>query len=82
MGIKFDGEICTPKEFAKLFVFRNMQSLHENAEVIFERFPEKYSGMTSREIKVVKDGIERVLDTMERALGLEKVRAKKAKLKV
>jgi hypothetical protein len=82
MGIRFNGEIVTPKVFAKLFMFDNMKSLHEHAEMIFKKYPEKYSGMTDREIKVVREGMERVIETMERSLGLEKVHAKSKMKKV
>ena len=84
MGIKYNGEIVSPKVFAKKFVYDNMKSLHEHTEMIFEKFPEKYGGMTGREIGLIKDGIERVLETVNRALALEHVEAKakaKAKLK-
>lgn len=77
MGIKFAGKNCTPKEFAKMWTFENLKILQDNAETIFDKFPEKYSGMTERERTYVKEGIENVINTIERCLGLEKVRAKK-----
>lgn len=81
MSIKFEGTNCTPKEFAKLWVFDNMKALRDNADVIFEKYPEKYSGMTERERVCVKECVESVVVTVERCLGLEKVRAKKTKFK-
>ena len=81
MSIKFKGDRCTPKEFAKLWMYDNMCSLHENCDTIFDKFPEKYNDMTDRERTVVKECLEKVLNTMERCLGLEKTRAKKTKLK-
>ena len=77
MSIKFDGKNCTPKEFAKLWVFSNLLTLQENADTIFEKYPEKYVSMTERERACVKECIESVNNTIERCLGLDKVRAKK-----
>lgn len=81
MSIKFEDVPCTPKEFAKLWVFDNLKSLRDNADMIFDKFPEKYSGMTDAQRGYVKEGIENVVITIERCLGLEKVRAKKTKFK-
>jgi hypothetical protein len=81
MGIKFDGKNCTPKEFAKFWTFNNLCLLKDNADAIFNKYPEKYAMMTERERGYVKEGIENVVNTIERCLGLEKVRAKKGKLK-
>lgn len=77
MSIKFEGKTCTPKEFSKLWVFSNLKILQESADAVFEKFPEKYASMTEREKACVKEGIENVLNTIERCLGLDKVRAKK-----
>ena len=81
MGIKFEGNACTPKEFAKLWVFKNVQVIQENADAIFDKYPEMYSSMTERERAVVKEGVANVVNTIERCLGLEKVRAKKGRFK-
>lgn len=77
MGIKFGGKNCTPKEFAKFWVFENLKVLQEHADEIFNKYPEKYASMTERERVCVKEGIENVNNTIERCLGLDKIRAKK-----
>lgn len=79
MSIKFEGNNCTPKEFAKLWVFDNLKVLQESADKVFEKYPDKYASMTEREIAYVKEGVENVINTIERCLGLDKVRAKKEK---
>ena len=77
MSLKIDGHTYTPKEFAKTWLFNNLLVLQENADKVFEKHPEKYSSMTEREKACVKEGIDNVINTIERCLGLEKVRAKK-----
>ena len=77
MSLKIDGKSYTPKEFAKTWIFNNLLTLQENADTIFEKYPEKYASMTDRERMCVKECIESVNNTIERCLGLDKVRAKK-----
>ena len=77
MSLKIDGQTYTPKEFAKTWIFNNLKVLQENADTIFEKYPEKYASMTDRERACVKECIESVNNTIERCLGLDKVRAKK-----
>lgn len=79
MAIKFDGNRVTPKEFAKLWIVKNMESLLEHADSIFEKFPENYGAMTEREKTAVKECARSAIDTMIRVYAVDKILDKRSK---
>lgn len=79
MAIKFDGNRVTPKEFAKLWLLSNMESLLENADMIFEKFPEKYDSMTDKEKNAVKECTRTAIDTINRVFAVGKILEKRMK---